>query len=59
MLDQNKSWNYLNLYWVLVMLMTENVTIDIIEKENDEDTLTKVRRAGLAGAGDHKMLKGL
>ena len=41
------------------MLMTEIVTIDIIEQENDEDTLTKVRRAGLAGAGDQEMLRGL
>ena len=41
------------------MLMTEIVTIDIIEQENDEDTLTKVRQAGLAGAGDQKMLRGL
>ena len=38
------------------MLMTEIVTIDIIEQENDEDTLTKVRRAELAGAGDQTSL---
>ena len=39
--------------------MTENVTIDIIEQEIDEDTLTKVRRARLAGAWDQKLLRGL
>ena len=41
------------------MLMTEIVTIDIIEQENDEDTLTKVRWAELAGAWDQKLLRGL
>ena len=43
-------------YWIRWVNELKDVHNDTLEHNNDDDSLTKVRRAGLAGADDQRGL---